>query len=539
MSIVAIVYLALVSILLLTSLVMFGVGHKRWSVVSVVASFLVVMTLGGYLYLAARLLDFEWRWVQKVRSTQLRIDEVRDAERPSNAPGRQGRLEKIAGGKSLVELRAEHQRWQRALERTANWRGRYWEKASFTPPTSKIPTGSIVLPAPVAVEAAGGDDGIEPAEEGEPAPAAAQPTGQPLDPGATVYVFDDTPATEGGRYLGSFRVMAIANDGASGLLKLTLEPTAPPDSYDKVSWGKNYDAVTVYDQLPADRWLAFSQVSRMAPVATAVDDQIAPQPEKRPEEDLTALVPQPFLEGVERHALSAADASGRETVDEADWPALRQALESGEKLPGEVWAEVVFEDQIGLDDFLKLDRDDLPGGPDALTAEVEFGEAEKLVEDGKATIRKVFYRRRLIDAETLVDGRVVPGGGEEGDLMTDGLMTLMQGLQQDIAVLEASNQRLTMSKENVTDERKVVRAQADELNADLAIWDRDVESATKLADAFEAEAKRVAAELEKAEQEVVRLGREYDDFVEKAVQRIDRIAPPPQGRGAATPNSTF
>jgi len=539
MSVAAIIFLAVVSLLLLAALVAFGVGHKRWSLVSVVASFLVTLTLAGYLYLAARLLQFEWRWVQVARNTLLRIDEVRDAKRPSGDAVNPGPLEKIEGSKSLVELRQERDRWRRALERTANWRGRHWDKASFRPPANDGESGTIDLPPPEAV-AAEDDPAAEPADPAAEAggePAAARPSGQPLDPGSTVYVFDDTPAKEGGLYLGAFRVDAVAADPATGRLTLTVSQTAARDDYDRQAWSRAYDAVTVYDTLPADRWLAFSETSR-APGPDGVVQQIAPQPAKKSEEDLADLVPEPFRTDVERHALTAADAGDREVVAEADWPALREALEKGERLPGEAWAEVEFKDLVDFDAFLGIERGDGPE-PESLSAEVEVGKAFELADEGKGTIGKVFYRRRLIDAETLVHGSVVPGGAEGAEMMTDGLAALMRGLQQDIAALDAANERLVTSEKNAAAERGVVQAQADELAEDLVAWERDVEAATKLADAFEAEATRAAKRLEAAEQAVVELGRELDSLIDKTVREIDQVAPPPAGRGAAAPASTF
>jgi hypothetical protein len=535
MSTAAIVFLALVSLLLLTALVAFGVGHKRWSWVSVAASFLVALTLAGYLYLAARLLHFEWRWAQAARKTLVQLDEVRDAKRPSTNPENAGRLEKIEGRKSIAELRQDRDRWQRALERTSNWRGRHWDKASFQPPANDGESGTLSLPAPEKVAAT--DDEGDPANDGaaEGEPAAAPAGGVPLDPGATVYVFDDTPAKDGGQYLGAFRVSEVAGDEATGQVKLTVTQTAPRDDYDRQAWSRGYDAVTVYDTLPADRWLAFSQTSRAAPTDD-VDQQIAPQPSKKPDDELADLVPEPFRADVERHALSAAGAQDQEVVDEADWPTLREAVAKGERLPGEAWAEVEFNDQVDLDAFLRLERD---GEPEALTAEVELGKAFDLVDEGKGAIRKVFYRRRLIDAETLVHGSVVPGGAEAAELMTDGLAALMRRLQQDIAALEAANERLAASEKNVSAERAVVRGQADELTADLASWERDVTAATRLAEAFETEAGQAVQRLEAAEQAVVELGRQLDTVVGDAVREIDRVAPPPPGRGATAPAAAF
>jgi hypothetical protein len=534
MSTPAIIFLAVVGLLLLMMLVAFGLGHKRWSWVSVAASFLVALALAGYLYLASQLLDFEWKWVQLARATQLELQKVRDAVQPSADPANRGRLEPIEGGRSIAALERERDRWQRALERIDNWRGRNWAKATFEPPSLDGNTpGTITLKPPATV--ADADD--EPAAEGEgdaaaPAPAA----GKPLDPGDTVYVFDDKPAAGGGLYLGGFLVEAVEPAEPAGTLRLIVRQTAPPDDYDRASWGQGgeYESVTVYDQLPADRWLAFSEVSRSGPVGT-LDTRIAPQPEKRSEEEIVQLVPEPFREGVERHALSAAAAGDLESIPEAELPDVRKALEDGVTLPGEVWAEVVFESQVDLDAFLGLERDDMAEAEATLSAEVELGKADELAADGKATIRKVFRRRRLIDAATLVHGSVVPG--PEGEVMADGLANLLQWLKNDIAALDAANQRLAESQKNIQAENDLVARQVAELSADLAEWARDVAAATTLADAYQGEAERAAQRLEITERKVVELGEEYDRLIRDLVRRIDAIAPPPTA--AAAPAANF
>jgi len=121
MSTPAIISLALVGLLWLAAVIAFGIGHKRWSWVSVAASFLVVLSLSGYLYLSARLLQFEWRWVQSIRGKQVQLHAVRDGLRPAAS----GRLETIADVKSITELRRERDRWARAVDRIDNWRGRH------------------------------------------------------------------------------------------------------------------------------------------------------------------------------------------------------------------------------------------------------------------------------------------------------------------------------------------------------------------------------------------------------------------------------
>jgi chromosome segregation ATPase len=196
---------------------------------------------------------------------------------------------------------------------------------------------------------------------------------------------------------------------------------------------------------------------------------------------------------------------------------------------------VVFESQVDLDTFLGLERDDVAEDEANLSAEVELGKADELVADGKATIRKVFRRRRLIDAATLVHGSVVPG--PEGEVMADGLANLLQWLKDDIATLDAANQRLAESQKNIQAENDLVARQVAELSADLAEWARDVAAATTLADAYQDEAERAAQRLETTERKVVELGEEYDRLIRDLVRRIDAIAPPPTA--AAAPAANF
>jgi hypothetical protein len=91
----------------------------------------------------------------------------------------------------------------------------------------------------------------------------------------------------------------------------------------------------------------------------------------------------------------------------------------------------------------------------------------------------------------------------------------------------------------VAGEQALVRGQAEELAADLASWERDGEAATQLTEAFETEAAQAAERLEAAEREIEKLGRELDALIGQTVRAIDRVAPPPPGRGAAAPGGTF
>jgi len=215
--------LGLIALVLLTGLVAFGVGHQRWSWGTLIAAILVLLTATGYLYLASRFAAYESKQVEAVGRKQIELAKVRDALMPDPSNG--GRLRPIAGdgpeSKSIAALTEEQERWRRVLDRIDTWRDRSWTKASFDPPKADGETGEIRIP--FAAEAPRPAEG---ADVAAPATPAAAPDTPPLDPGATVYVFDDTAAQEGGHYLGAFRVQSSTVDAASGQSVLAILQTA-------------------------------------------------------------------------------------------------------------------------------------------------------------------------------------------------------------------------------------------------------------------------------------------------------------------------
>lgn len=534
-------------IVIVMTLVAFGMGHKRWSIVSVIAAFLVALTIPVYFYYASLLLAHEWRWAQAARSLEAKIARVRDAKEPSTAEDSGGVLVPIEGTPSIEELRQARDRWERALTRVDNWRGRHWEKATFTPPPADGQNGSIMLPVAAAEPAPGTDDAAEPAEpavdpEGD-IPATPAAPAAPIDPGATVYVFDDTPLVdgEGGKYLGAFIVQAVAT--VDGRQELSIQQTAPRDAYDANVWSQAYDSVSVYTELPNDRWLAFSE-TRGTPAGeepTGNDAKIAPPPIKRGEEFIDELVPEldvpsdglakymNFRERVKQHALSANAVP--EAIDEAQWPDLRARIASGDILPGEYWAEVTFNERADMEEFLGVDADTLGDDP-SLSIDAELASAFEQAEAGKVTIDKVFYRRPLVDGQTLLHGTALPGN--EDGLVSDGLAALRLVLQREIAALEDAKLRLDKGLTKARGELEILDTQKGQFKDDLEKWERDVAEATRLADRFEAEAAAAAAALAEAEAMVVELGREFVGEIRDAVQEVDRVAPTAGRRDAAT-----
>jgi hypothetical protein len=556
MSYADIAIVAALFLFLIFTIVAFGLGHKRWSIVSVVATFLVALTIPTYLYFSAQLLQHEWRWAQAARKLQEKIARVRDAQEPSQAEDRRGALVKVEGMASIRELQQARDRWERALTRIDNWRGRHWSGASFTPPAADGQTGTITLPAggarpvaegepPAAAATDPADVAADPLEGAAPATASAAA----IDPGTTVYVFDDAPYARdgGGRYLGGFLVQAV--DTVDGRQTLTVQQIAPRDDYDTKVWSRAYDAVSVYTELPNDRWLAFSETQSMAAGEEPSDDdaRIAPPQRKRVAEILDELVPEfqsesgglakymNFLDRVKQHALSATDVP--EAIDKAEWPDLRERIKpEGDALPGEYWAEVTFNERADMLDFLGLGPDDLRDEA-GLSIEMDLASAFDQADAGKLTIDQVFYRRPLVDGETLIHGTALPAN--DGNLVSDGLAALRQVLQREIVALDAAKKRLDTGLARARAELTILDTQKQQFGDDLQQWNRDLTAATRLADQFEVEAKKAASRLAETEQQIVDLGRAVVTEIGKAVQEVDRAAPAAGTRGAATPAASF
>jgi hypothetical protein len=515
--------LGLLALVLLLGLVAFGVGHKRWSWGTLIAAFLVLLAAAGYLYVASRFAAYEWSWARFVGGKQVQLAQVRDALVPDAAKG--GRLKPLGGEdddlstKPIAELVKERERWQRALDRIDTWHGRSWAKASFEPPKQDGATGTLEIPFGPAAE---------PAAEGEAAPAEpAKPGPPPLDEGATVYLFEDVPAQEGGRYLGAFIVQAAEVDGPAGRFVLTVAQTEARDAYDTQVWSRAYDSVTVYETLPSDRWLAFSKT------AAGGSPVVAPEPQRLSLEQVEGLLEErdrqrTFLEEFEKH----------ETVaDKDEWERIRQRLDEGVEQPGSYWAVVKFTQTAaiatGIDDEAAA-RSFEPGE----TAECDLQTAFALAADNKATIEEVRYRRRLQDAGTFIHGaRIFRGVGPDAvkeSIAADGVAGLVAVLRREIRSLDDSTKRLAESRADVEAELKATEDRRQRLAADRDLWNRDADAAERTAGAFAAEVTKARQLLAATEAAIVARAGELREAVGRLAERIDAAAPAPV-RTAAGP----
>lgn len=524
--------LGLVVVFLLAGLIAIGVGNKRWNWGTVTAAILTLLTACGFLVLAARMAAYEWKWRQAIEAKQTRLAEVQDGLVPR---GTGGRLVEAEGIASLRTLRDERARWQRAFDRINSWRGRHWDHCTFQPPTvgDKAADGTVEmsLAAAPAADAGGDPDAVPPPEAVPPEDAAAKPAAgkPPLDVGATVYLFDERKAEEGGRYLGALTVKAVEVDAARQTCTLTVAPTETPDDYDRGVWSEAYDkSVAVYDRLPSDRWLAFSQTP-------ADDDGSGVMPPVRPRsiDDVEKMIA--AIDAGEGFATEVKDHDTR-VVPKDEWPKVRTQLESRQALPGEYWAKVRLTKAVdtlgaGLDD--EEAKSELPEG-----AEVEFDlqTAFELQDQGLATIEEVRYRRPLRDSGTLLHGGLVDGSRKGGaPIPVAGVAGLVESVRREKAILEAWLERLEKAKQSIATEAKATADRKQAYSADLQKWIRDAEEATRLAAAFQAELDRSDAERRAVGADVIRLARELRAAMGALVARIDSVAPPPTQGAAAAP----
>lgn len=495
------VLLGLIALVLVTGLVAFGVGHKRWSWGTLIAAILVLLAGTGYLYVAARLAAYEWSWTRFVRGKQEQLVKLEDALAPDRDDG--WRLKPIAGMKPLEQLAEERTRWQRAFDRIDTWRGRSFEKASFEPPKADGQTGTLEIPI--------GDPPPPPAEGEAAVPVEpVKPADPPLDPGATVFLFEDVPAQEGGRYLGEFQVQTAVTD--ANRYVFTVTQTEPRDAYDAAVWNQTYDSVMVYDRLPSDRWLAFSKTGGLG------DDEAAmPTPTKLTLEEVEALL----------------QAREKTITDKDEWERIRGRLDSGEDLPGSYWGVVRFKEPFTVAEDLDVEADKRSFAPDEV-AEFDLQTAFELADKGQVTIEEVRYRRPLRDARTFMHGSRIFSAPEGGDanaaqdgITADGIAALLATLRQDLATLDASTARLQESRTAVETELRDTRGREQRLTEDKQSWDRDAAAADRMAEAFAAEAARTAKEFDRTERAIQDLANEYRNAIARLVERIDAEAPAP------------
>lgn len=484
-----ILLLALIPLVLLAGLVLFAFGYRGWHWGTITAAILVLLVAAGYTFLAGMLAERERAWRAFVADYQSKLASERDAL----VPGTGGRLVPDENRKSLAALSQDRARWRRVRDRIETWRGRHWDKAAFQPPV--VAKDGTVTAGRVTIEDV---DKLT------------------INPGAELYLFDAAPVEETGRFLGAFTVTAV--DGNV----LSVVPALPPTAADTALWQAGREEVTVYEDLPVDRWMAFH---RTMPTVEA-DAGSATTPEQRkadPEELLKHLEGQ--LEEVRQHA---------EPVAEEEWPKLVEGLRSRSVLPGTYWATVEFKESHSLP---------RAGGEPAefeagQTATFDLETAQKLADDGTATVVAVERRRPLADAQTALRGsdyKLAGAGDDRPTIRIEGVAFIRRMLEADIATITETTERMQAAKGSADAQLQLHVQEAADLDADLAKWRSDAESAGQVAERFEARVTDAGAELAAVETAIVELGRELAGASALLVGAIDERAPAPVRPPPAAP----
>jgi hypothetical protein len=505
--------LALVGLLLLGGLVALGLGHDRWNWGTVAAGLLVLLASGGYLYLVTRLAARERAWAKAITRYETDLARSRDALQPG---GTDGRLVAIPDQLPLAALRNEHDRWRRAFERSRDWQGRVWPGASFTPPREPGGTGIVELPPD-------GNDAESP----------------PFGVGSVVFLIDEADLDEGGRYLGQFRVASKEFRGNRHVL--TVAETAARDGYDARVLAGEHPAVTVYENLPVDRWLAFYRTPGNRDAAA---EGILPEAVKVDAETVAKtlesgdLPPAPgdgdaAVEGADRGAVNRlveafveTFSQHAETVPEDSWDDAVKKLAAGTVPPGTYWAEVEF---TAPHEFAEGTDESKKSYVEGERAEFDLGTAVDLRDQlQKATIVGLVYRRPLVDAVTLLHGDRITANADT--VAVDGAAALMRALRQEKADLDAAISRIDRTLGSVNETLAATTTVANELTTDLETWGRDVAAAERLTERFEAALSGTQEEYGGVKTRVVELGRELVRMNTTLTAEIDRVAPSPPRR---------
>jgi len=476
-----IVLLALIALVLLAGLVLFAVGYRGWHWGTITAAILLLLVAAGYTFLAGMLAERERAWREVIGDYRSKLASERDAL----VPGGAGRLVPDQSRKSLEALAAERARWRRVRDRIETWRGRYWDKAAFEPP--RVAADDTVTPGRVTIE------------------DVDQLT---INPGAELYLFDDAPVEESGRFLGAFAVAAV--DGNV----LSVVPALPPTAADAALWQAGREEVTVYEDLPVDRWMAFHRTLPAAETETGSATALE-QRKADPEELLEHL--EGRLQEVRQHA---------EPVAEEEWPKLVDGLRSRSIVPGTYWAEVEFTESHSLPRSGEEPAEFEAGQ----TAMFDLETAQKLADDGAATIRTVERRRPLADAQTALRGgdyQLAGDGADRPTIRIEGVGFIRRMLEADIATITATTEKMKAARKAADSQLALHAREAEDLDADLTKWRSDADSAADVSDRFEARLESARTELVAVETAIVELGRELAGASALLVGAIDERAPPP------------
>jgi hypothetical protein len=475
-----IILLVVIAVVFLVGLVAFAVGRQGWNWGTIIAGILVLLASLGFTFLAGMVGQQERAWREIIATYQKKIAKERDG---LGAGGEGGGLAE----KSIASLEQEKARWQRVWNLVDEWGGRSWPNASFIAPTDGR-AGTIT---------------VEDVEK------------LTIVTGAEVYVFDDGDIAEGGAFLGAFHVDAIDPTKPN---TLTISPAAPPTEEDRKLWAKPREAITVYETLPNDTWLAFHTLSPKKGAAAENDDEsVLPMPRVTDREALLKHL-EARLKEVSEHA---------QVVPEDELPAVLEKVKQGSVTPGRYWAKVVFKKPKSF----PIDGREPAQFESGQTGEFDLETAQKLKEEGDVDIVAVESRRPLVDPLM-----AIRGGEHAGDatVQTEGLSFMRRMLEGDIVDILAMTERLKQAKTTTQSQLAIHKKEADDLGDDLRNWEADARAAEQTATKFERRVAELGTELSGLETAIVELGRELAGASALLAGEIDAATPPP-GRAVAQP----
>jgi len=425
----------------------------------------------GFTYLVGMLAERERAWRAVIATYQSAIAKERDAMVRDKDGFLKADPSNDGKKKSVAALAKEQVRWERVRDRINTWRGRSWEKATFQPPTNDK-AGSITI------------EGID------------NPS---INPGAELFVFDTIGIEEGGRFLGVFNVDAADKN------TFQISAAIAPTENDATLWAKPHDEVTIYENLPIDRWLAFYKAS--------------PNGDKKTD-------PEDILKDLEKKLREVT--SHEEPVADEEVGNLVSALQNKEIAPGLYWATVTFTQPHVFPPAEGNAAEPRQFEPED-TATFDLETAKDLETAGVVSITSVVSRRPLTDGDMAMRGSsVFETNGKKLPFDVNGMAFIRRMLTSDIGAAEAMTKQFKGALEDLRS-GQIQPGNNDNkaIEDDLKDWQKDAQAALKTADAFAARVREVTAEREASEAAVVQLGQALVKAVTTLMAEIDRRAPAP------------
>ncbi len=465
------VLLALIAVVFLTGVVTLAMGSKGWHWGTIVGAWLVLLAAVGFTYLVGMLAERERAWRAVIATYQSAIAKERDAMVRDKDGFLKADPSNDGKKKSVAALAKEQVRWERVRDRINTWRGRSWEKATFQPPTNDK-AGSITI------------EGID------------NPS---INPGAELFVFDTIGIEEGGRFLGVFNVDAADKN------TFQISAAIAPTENDATLWAKPHDEVTIYENLPIDRWLAFYKAT--------------PDGEEK-------TTPEDILKDLEKKLREVT--TDEEPVADEEVGNLVSALQNKEIAPGLYWATVTFTQPHVFPPAEGNAAEPRQFEPED-TATFDLETAKELETAGVVSITSVVSRRPLTDGDMAMRGSsVFETNGKKLPFNVNGMAFIRRTLTSDIVEAESMTKQFRGALENLrSGQIQPANNDTKAIEEDLRNWQKDAQAALKTSDSFAARVREVTAERDASEAAVVQLGQALVKAVTTLMAEIDRRTPPP------------